>query len=467
MKFEWATKWSSPPGSGRRRSRGHRRAARTGAQWCRTPAGVGGRARDGAEDLRRRRLLRERLGEVLRARLDLLLQVGVGLLQARRHAVELLGEGLKLVARAHLDALAEVAGLHALGARLEGADGRDHPTREHQARHDGERDAEDEEERGAPDGRAERLEGLLERLLDEDRPSQRRDGRVRGEHLLPSCVARGVHAGRRLLAGSRRTGERRLDLLETGKACLLKHQANVRVRDQRALTIDHEGFALSPDPDPRYHVPDELEVHLHHGDPGVLAPARDGHRHVGLGFLPEVDRTIVDPSRLGLGEAGIAGEIGLAIGNVHAQPREPELLAAGAVEQTHLGDREHLPEEPEVVQAALLDRSGAGDELGLAHPAELLLDREDEALDAAGRGLRLLLLERHEGRLVLEVREVDLDEAIGEKRPRDHGYEGDDVLPEQLAAALHTAIRQRRLHVPTIADVPGQACPRCITPSEV
>ena len=69
---------------------------------------------------------------------------------------------------------------------------------------------------------------------------------MRGEHLLPSCVARGVHAGRRLLAGSRRTGERRLDLLETGKACLLKHQANVRVRDQRALTIDHEALPSRP-----------------------------------------------------------------------------------------------------------------------------------------------------------------------------------------------------------------------------
>ena len=175
------------------------------------------------------------------------------------------------------------------------------------------------------------------------------------------------------------------------------------MRDQRALSVDHEGCARAPDPDLGDYVPDELEVHLRDSDPAGLAAARDGQRHVGLRFLPEFDRPIVGPSRLGFGEAGVAGEIRLAADDVHGQPRDPELLAPGAVDQAHLGDGEHLLQEPVVVQEALLDRGGAGCELGLGDPAELPLDIADKALDAAGRGLCLLLLERDKGRLVLDV----------------------------------------------------------------
>ena len=113
---------------------------------------------------------------------------------------------------------------------------------------------------------------------------------------------------------------------------------------------------------------------------------------------------MVEPSRLGFGEAGIAGEIGLAAGDIHGQPRDPELLAPGAVsEQAHLCDREHMLQESEVVRRRCSTAAEPATRLGLGHPAELALDLADEGLNAGGGGLRLLLLERDEGLLVLEV----------------------------------------------------------------
>ncbi len=67
---------------------------------------VGGGARDHAQDLGGGGLALQGLGKVPRPRLHLLLEIRVGLLEPRRHAVELLGEGLELVARLHVDALA-------------------------------------------------------------------------------------------------------------------------------------------------------------------------------------------------------------------------------------------------------------------------------------------------------------------------------------------------------------------------
>ena len=59
---------------------------------------VGRRATDHAQHFAGRRLLLQGLGQFLGSVFDLLLQVGVGLLQLRGHLVELVGQDFDLVA---------------------------------------------------------------------------------------------------------------------------------------------------------------------------------------------------------------------------------------------------------------------------------------------------------------------------------------------------------------------------------
>ena len=64
--------------------------------------------------------------------LDLLFEVGVGFLQVRRHAVELAGKALQLVAGVDVDAAVELAGADPRGAGLQLADRHGHPAGEKQ-----------------------------------------------------------------------------------------------------------------------------------------------------------------------------------------------------------------------------------------------------------------------------------------------------------------------------------------------
>ena len=146
---------------------------------------VGRRARDDPQDLGRRRLVLERLGELARPVLDLLLEGGVRLVELGRHAVELVGEPLELVAGLHVDPLVERARADPRRARLERVDRGRHAPRQEEARQDRQRDADEEEPDGAVGGRVEGRERLAERLLDEDPPAERRDRRRRRQDLAP------------------------------------------------------------------------------------------------------------------------------------------------------------------------------------------------------------------------------------------------------------------------------------------
>ena len=95
---------------------------------------LAGRAADDTQDLRRRRLLLQRLAQLVGANLDLLFQVGIGFLQAAGHVVELIGERFKLVAGLDRDALAKVAAADARRAGAQGLDRHHHFAGEEQAR---------------------------------------------------------------------------------------------------------------------------------------------------------------------------------------------------------------------------------------------------------------------------------------------------------------------------------------------
>ena len=383
------------------------------------------------QDLGRRRLLLERLGELARPVLDLLLEGGVRLVELGRHAVELVGEPLELVARLHVDPLVERARPDPLRARLERPDRGRHAPGQEEARQHRERHAGDEEGDGAVRRGIEGREGLAEGLLHEDPPAERRDRRRCRQDLAPAGVLGHGHLPVRR-ARRRRAGQRRPDLLEPREVGLLEDEADVRVGDELPPAVHDVGAPRRPDPDLGDDVPDELQVDLGDGHARVAA-AGHREREVGLGLLPEVDGPEVGPARPRLLEARIGGEVGLAPHHVHGETRDLELLPARGVELAHLGDRGRLALEADELEAPLLDRLPGAD-LALARPPHLALDVADEGVDARGGPGRLLPLERHHGRQVLAIGEVELDEAAREQGAAHQDREEHDVLPEQPAS---------------------------------
>jgi hypothetical protein len=349
------------------------------------------RTGDHAQDLGHRGLLLERLAELARAFLDLALEPRVRLLELRSHAVELGAERLELIAGPHGNALIELPGADPRRARLQRLDRRDHPPGQDQARHHRQHDADDQQADRALDGGVEALERFLERLLDEDRPAQRRDRGVGGHHTAILEIARDRDL-RPSVTWRLTTGQRRLHLLQLGERRLLQDEADVGMCDEDALAVDHEGMAGLADRDPRHDVPDELEVHLGDGDAGLFATPCHRDRHVGLGLLPKGHGPVIDLAGLGLDELRGARVVDAAAGDIHGQPRDAQLLLALRVQVADLGDRQHLAQEPQIVDAALVHGGRRRAELWLGRPADLLLDLLDERVDARGNPDRLLAL---------------------------------------------------------------------------
>jgi hypothetical protein len=165
----------------------------------------------------------------------------------------------------------------------------------------------------------------------------------------------------------------------------------------------------------------------------MLTPrAGERQRHVGLGFAAEIDRAVVDLVRHGLGEARLLGHVVAAADHFHGQPRHLQLLVAAGVDLGEFGDRRHLAQEPQRVEASLLKRAGRPRQL--RGPADLAFDFADELPDLAGRCLRLLALDADQRGLLLLIREVDVERAVGDERQADDGDEQRDVFDEQPAA---------------------------------
>src|SRR5208282_2074904 len=106
----------------------------------------------------------------MRAQLDFLLQVGVGLLEPGGHVVELIGERLDLVASFDRDALAEVATADARRARAQCLDRYYHAPGEEHAGAEGERERSKEDQTGPLKRGIKRRVGLLDRRFDKHQP---------------------------------------------------------------------------------------------------------------------------------------------------------------------------------------------------------------------------------------------------------------------------------------------------------
>ena len=210
--------------------------------------------------------------QLARALLDLALESGVGLPQLLRHVVELARERLELVAGPDLDSLVELAGGES-ARRPPGSPGSASPcgarrTGSRRPRAPGRRAA------AARCARARRTAARTPRRAAARRSTCQPSGGMLAyavEHLLALEVAR-YRVTRRVLAASRLA--RGLHLRQRRQVGLLQHQADVGMGDQAGRSNRRRRRAPCSDLDARDHVPDELEIDLRHGDPGLLADAR-------------------------------------------------------------------------------------------------------------------------------------------------------------------------------------------------
>lgn len=109
---------------------------------------------------------------------------------------------------------------------------------------------------------------------------------------------------------------------------------------------------------------------------------RDRHHRL---LIDEARRRIADPARHRVGEAHVAGEVGVAARRGRLA-RDAQHLVAVAVELEQLGDDGDLLQQLGVIGAALLQRVPAC----RRHPADLALELGDGLLHAPGGGLRLV-----------------------------------------------------------------------------
>ena len=219
-------------------------------------------------DLSERAQLAHRLRQLAGPGFDLLLEVRVGILQLRRHVVELVGERLELVAGPDRYALAQIAAADARGAGLQGPYRHQHLARQEHAGKHCERERREQDQAGALDRGVKSGRGLLARQLDEHQPIERGNPGMGGKHGT-TLQAFGNLQRRGL--GSGNSGARRLHLCEAGKVDSAQHQIDVGVGDQTAVAVDHVGLPPFADLDLRHDVPHELEIDLGDTHPRIAA----------------------------------------------------------------------------------------------------------------------------------------------------------------------------------------------------
>ena len=218
---------------------------------------------------------------------------------------------------------------------------------------------------------------------------------------------------------------------EAREVGIAQNEADVGMGDQAALGVYHIGIAALADLDLRDHVPNELEIDLCDADPRVASRPRQRQRHVGLGFMAEINRAVIDLVRDGLEEFRVVGEVALAADDIHGQVRDAQLLAAGRVELGELGNRRYLTQQPQSVEAPLLLIALRPRQL--CRPTDLALDLLDELADLGRRRVGLALNVNKRG-FVLLIGKPHLEQTVSQQGNTDHADEQRHVFAKQPAA---------------------------------
>ena len=311
---------------------------------------VGRRAGDHAQDLADGGLLLERVLELAGALLDLALEAGIRFPQLCRHPVETVGQRLELVAGTDFDLLVELAGADPLRAFGERADRSNHAAGKSQRaqRRDGE--AREQQQAGAQDRRVELGVHLGHWLLDEHLPAQQIDGRDGRQHRRTAGIVRHHRQFVRRLSA-----DRGFHMRERRQVGLAQHEADVGVGHQEAVVVDDVGLAFLADPDARHDVPYELEVDVGNGHRAIVAAGADGDRHVGLGLLAEVHRSEPRLSTPRIAKRGVLRTVLARIGDIHAEPRDGDLLVPGRIELRDVGHFRRLAQQLQKLDPAQFD----------------------------------------------------------------------------------------------------------------
>ena len=146
------------------------------------------RAANNFQHLARSRLLIQRLSEFARAVFNFVLQVGVGLLELGRHAVELVGQLLQLVAGFDFQSMIEIAATDACRSASQNFDGPHHASTDQKtgpARHSKTGQKKDESSQGRS---IKRSVGFAHRPLDKYGPAEILNWREGGKDLLPDEI---------------------------------------------------------------------------------------------------------------------------------------------------------------------------------------------------------------------------------------------------------------------------------------
>jgi hypothetical protein len=213
---------------------------------------------------------------------------------------------------------------------------------------------------------------------------------------------------------------------------LAQNQSDIGVGDEEPVAIDDVGLAFLADLDPRYDIPDELEVHVGDRHGALIAARANGDRHVRLGLLAEVDRPEPRRSAPRALECGLLRAILARAQLVHSEPRHGDLLDAVAVGLRDVGDFRRLPQELQEFDAAQLDVPRV--ELRQRRVRQLAFDLLDVLLDSRRRGDRLFMLEARERRLAFLIREIDADAPRGKQRRRHQREDQQQVFAKEPAA---------------------------------
>ena len=303
------------------------------------------RAGDDAQDLGGRRLLLERLGQLAGALLDLAAPAwrrtpAAGPAIWLNWSASASSSSPVLTSIRWSSSPAPIRAAPAWRAWI----GRDHAPRQHQARERPTARTPSTTQHDRPLDRRRRGARTPPPAAARRRPTQpqRRDGRVRGQHLAALRIAGDRHLLRPLAraAGSAASAPSPASSSASVVFCSTRLMSGCAMR--APWRVDDVGVAGLADLDLGDDVPDELQIHLGHRDAGAAA-LRHGDRHVRLGFLAEVHRAEVDVGRpWPRGTSGRASSrCRLPITSMASRDTRSCSWPCG-VEVAELGDRQHL-----------------------------------------------------------------------------------------------------------------------------
>ena len=175
----------------------------------------------------------------------------------------------------------KIAAADARGTRPQGLDRHHHSSRKEYPRERRKKQRADQNESCALDRSYQRLIGLLDRKLHEHGPAQRGDRREGCQHFPSLDVGRGFDL---LRWAAFFRALRRLNLRKFCHIRIAQNQADVRMRDEAALRVNHVSLPALANLNLGDDVPDQLKIDFRDADAGVATRAGERQRHIRFGL---------------------------------------------------------------------------------------------------------------------------------------------------------------------------------------